>query len=307
MRILITGINGFIGRHLARQLLKRNHSLWGLTRKREDSLPWRNPRGRIWYADINNQAEMAQVKCDLDAVIHLAGPTAHDDIAGNPELMYRSHHVGLVNVIDLYHRCGAKRFVFASSGKIYGKTELLPFREDAKLRPDSTVGSAKMMAESLLSIALPQKERAIARIFNVWGPGSSKQFLIPTIIEQLKAQDASSTNLLSLGNLGLARDYVHVDTVVRVLEYLTAVPKLPTDALNVCSGVPLCAALIASLVASVMGRTVNVQSTPGKARNEAQCEYGSTALLKDLRLFEQPQIEDGLRDLLKLEGLLPNA
>src|SRR6202011_2766469 len=102
------------------------------------------------------------------------------------------------------------------SSYMYGHPERLPIPEDHPLRASNPYSHSKLLAEQITrfyqeSFGVPV---TIVRPFNLYGPGQSEDFLIPTLIRQALAQDS---NAIVVADLTPKRDYIYIDDVVDLL------------------------------------------------------------------------------------------
>lgn len=188
VRIVVTGAGGLVGRSVVRQLLADGHEVVAVVR----------PGSRGLLADSMTAFELDLATCtqaDLsalghfDGVIHLAqAPGWHNFPAGAGDIAA----VALASTARLAEAAvtaGAKWFVLASSGGIYGSSTR-PITEDAAQRGGNTLGfylAAKASAERLLGFFSPHLRVIILRPFFVYGPGQSDTFLIPRLVASVRA------------------------------------------------------------------------------------------------------------------------
>lgn len=283
MRVLITGINGFIGKHLANKLIERGHQVSGLGRGKKG---------------VVNKKLVEKAVRNVDVVIHLAALTSHKDIVDNKFKTLEINLQGTKNVLDAFSKSErTRKFLYASTGKVYGKIVRLPITETHPTSPLNVLGKSKLLTEKLVDFyATSKKEFVIFRIFNVYGEGQGKNFLIPTILKQLE-----KGNTLNLGDTKAKRDYVYIDDVVNAFEL--AIEKKGTMGLstyNICTGKNSSASEIVRLISKIKGVKIKVKSDSKKLRHdEMDSEYGSFAKAKKAFGWE-PKInfEQGLEKLI---------
>jgi nucleoside-diphosphate-sugar epimerase len=296
MRILITGINGFIGRNLAAKLNERGHDVVGVGRQfapKVDNVGY-------WMADINDPLAMSTIDYKPDVIVHLAGPTAHETLVETPHEAIRAHSQGLINVLNLFDRSKARRFIFASSGKVYGNRPTLPSYEEDDTEPDTIVGRMKILGEHIVRDWCLDREFYSSRIFNVWGPRQSEQFFVPTVLKQLK----EGCQILCLGNVDDERDFIHVDDVVSALVLLAESQVYQNcGAVNVCTGVSRSPREIVKIISNLMGEHLSIEVDLEKTRdNETSKEQGDPERLKKFGWSVSRSFEDQMQSLLVSEG-----
>jgi UDP-glucose 4-epimerase len=210
MRILITGGNGYVGRHLV-SLLHQEHDLCILDRLRYGG--WCFPEEvlqtvRLEAADIRDPATLQRVMISFEpeVVVHLAAIHYIPECEADPALAVSTNVDGTLNVL-LASPTGA-RFVFASSGAVYRPEERPHSELNAELSPSDIYGLTKLHGEHYVRQVASARglQAVIVRLFNVIGPGETNPHLLPEIVAQLKA----GRDTIELGNLSPKRDYVSV-------------------------------------------------------------------------------------------------
>lgn len=234
-KILVTGLNGFVGRHLLRELKSAGHLVYGVSREPSSSEDIQASLEAYWQVDLTDLQQLAQIDwSSIDSVIHLAGLAAVGPSFDNPQL-YHDVNVGIIeNLFKSAEASGAKpRIISVSTGAVYGRVEG-PVTEDSAINPGNPYGESKVAAEK---VVLDYREKGFAdsinvRPFNHAGPGQALGFLIPDLGSQLVAGD----DPIQAGNLTSSRDYTDVRDVVRAYRMLAEKPSLEFEVYNLCSG-----------------------------------------------------------------------
>jgi GDP-4-dehydro-6-deoxy-D-mannose reductase len=226
VKALVTGSDGFVGRHLVRFLEDEGDDVVGVDRVDVD----------ITQAD-EVDALIARVRPEV--VYHLAGDS---DVGGswqNPVETFRANAEGTLNVLTASMNGGVERVVAVSSADIYGRVteEELPLREDAPLRPVSPYAASKVAADYLALQSYLGHGLAVirARPFNHIGPGQRAQFVAPALAERIARNELEGIEEVPVGNLAPRRDFTDVRDVVRAYRLL-ALRGTPGEAYNVCRG-----------------------------------------------------------------------
>jgi len=107
-KLLITGVSGFIGRHVAEEAMRRGYSVAGI-----DSKPCQIGGVEFTRADIRDRDSLVQAMKDREYVIHLAAITSNVEFITTPLECYDVNANGFLNIIDLAAKSGCKRFVYA--------------------------------------------------------------------------------------------------------------------------------------------------------------------------------------------------
>jgi GDP-4-dehydro-6-deoxy-D-mannose reductase len=211
MHVLITGIGGFIGPRLARNLLEHGHRVSGTWLENTPPPP---VDGILEGADLYHADLMDRSSLDLvfeaakpDAVVHLAGLSHVGESWKRPGEYFR---VNVLGTESLLQAAGDRMMVFASSAEVYGPVpvEQQPIHEERLPDPCSPYALTKAAAER---IALT-RGAVVARSFNLVGPGQATAFALPSFALQLAAVARGEVEpVLRVGNLSARRDFVHVD------------------------------------------------------------------------------------------------
>lgn len=240
--IAVTGINGFVGEHLAEHLKASGMKVLGIGREQ-------NPTEEVApYLDSYQQSDLmnSQSAEGLDlsnthGIIHLAGLASVAESFDKPDLYIKGNAEITNNVLLAASKHGIKgRIVVISSGALYDGSQKMPITEDSKIAENSPYAVGKMRAEQ---VAIDHKSKGldvvIARPFNHIGPHQKPGFLLPDLYEQLLQAQENETNEIVVGNLNTRRDYTDVRDIVRAYVTLLEADKLQFDIYNICSGVSL--------------------------------------------------------------------
>ena len=149
-RVLITGITGFAGSHLAELLLARGDEVHGLA---HEEPPFTNlaaivDRVVIHAGDITalDDVRRALDQSGAEAIIHLAGVAVPTQAAADPLAAVRVNVLGTATLIAALEVRRATRLILASSADVYGAPAQIPVTEDAPLRPMNVYAATKLAA-----------------------------------------------------------------------------------------------------------------------------------------------------------------
>jgi len=293
MEILITGVNGFIGHHLANGLIARGYSITGLGQEKECLV-----KGISSYftGSVLDKGLIQKVMESVEVVIHLAALTGHKDIVDNRFTALEINFLGTKNVLDAFSKSkAAKKFIYSSTGKVYGRAEL-PFSEQQTPNPLNILGKSKLITEKLIDFYNDnKKEFIILRIFNAYGPKQSQNFLIPTILGQL------DSNKIVLGDVKAKRDYVYIEDVIKA--FISAIEKKMQglSIFNVCTRKSTSAEEIVEIVSKIKGIEIKVKNNSSRLRSdEVDVEYGLYDKAKDVLGWEPKYgVKEGLTHMIK--------
>lgn len=293
MRILLTGVTGFAGGHLAEALLARPDSeLFGLGRRRQWPEEWRQLAERVplHTADLCDGAAVEAVlrKVQPEQIYHLAGYAQVGRSFQEPDAAWAGNLTATRCLYDAVCRWGGRpRVLFVGSGLIYGDpdTPEQAHDEDAVLRPTTPYAASKAAAD-LLSYQYTRSaglEIIRARPYNHIGPHQSPQFAIAHFAKQIIAiERGRQPALLETGNLSPRRDLTDVRDTVRAYVLLMANGR-GGEAYNVGTGrLHAIGEVLQRLIALARARaevrqrddllrptdTVTVRANPAKLRRE---------------------------------------
>lgn len=242
MRILITGISGFVGPYLAEHIaeIAPETEIWGM----------------VWAADpAKAPSSVQQVEGDLtdissltialnqvrpDIIFHLAAASSVASSWEHPGRFLEVNAVGTVNLLEVVRTLGlGAKTVVSSSAEVYGvvPTNKQPITEDAPLAPLSPYAASKA-AQDLLTAqyyhgyGMPTIR---LRLFHHTGPRRPTQFVASSFAYQIaRIERGLDPPRLAVGNLEAVRDFTDVRDVARAY-WLAATRGIPGDAYNVCS------------------------------------------------------------------------
>ncbi len=173
MTVLVTGGAGYIGSHMAWELLDHGEAVL-IVDNLSTGFDWLVPgQARLVTGDIGDADLLNSLFEDgsIDAVIHFAGSIIVPESVGDPLKYFRNNTCNTLTLIEACIRHGVKHFIFSSTAAVYGNPQIVPVREDAPLDPISPYGRSKLMSEQILcDVAAAHDFRyAALRYFNVAG------------------------------------------------------------------------------------------------------------------------------------------
>jgi GDP-4-dehydro-6-deoxy-D-mannose reductase len=218
MKCLITGIGGFVGQYLARQLTENGTIVAGVERP-----PFGRPSGawRVIECDILDFPGVVRVVADFqpDQVFHLAGLTRPSESLRKPREYYLVNVLGTVNLLEALRQAAAEaRCLLVSSAEVYACSSCRgPIDETCRPVPSNPYGLSKLLAEQVgLRYFRDFGSRVvIARAFNHSGPGQNDSFVISDFCRQaVILENQSRGGTIQVGNLASSRDFLDVRDVV---------------------------------------------------------------------------------------------
>jgi len=242
VKVLVTGADGFVGRHLVRRLLRDGHEVGAACRPGNPAVVWPAPVTTISLELTRTDSVRAALEYGPDAVVHLAAVASNREAIEDPGRAWEVNAAGTARLADAMAVSppasgGDPLLLVVSSGEVYGDGPTRPRRETDQLQPQSPYAASKVGAEVA---ALETRRRAglrvvIARPFTHTGPGQPASFVIPAFVRRLAAARASGAPEVPSGNLDPVRDLLDVRDVVDAYVALLSRGE-PGEVYNVARG-----------------------------------------------------------------------
>tara|TARA_Y100000310_G_scaffold180329_1_gene180225 strand:- start:1969 stop:2853 length:885 start_codon:yes stop_codon:yes gene_type:complete len=267
MKAFITGVGGFVGSYLAKELLAQGHTVSGCDRieKNIDNV-------KTYAVDILDVDKLKEVFAaeKPDWVFHLAGQSSVSISFDEPKLTKDINVTGTENLLSV---AGDARVLIVSSAEVYGTPESLPVTEESPIQAGSPYAESRVEQEK---VALASgRDVVIVRSFNHSGPGQPDKFVLPYLAKQLAEVKKFKRDTILLGNPHTQRDFSDVRDIVRA--YVLALEKGEKGEIyNLCSGNAYHLGKLAVQVGKEIGRDVEVVKDPKFNRpNDILKLYGS--------------------------------
>lgn len=180
---LVIGASGLVGSALVKALAGRM-DLVGLSRNRADT-----GEGCRWIrADLVDGLDGVDLPGAIDAVVYLAQSEQFRDFPASARSIFSVNTVQLLNALEYARGAGARHFIFASSGGVYGTGED-QFSEDFRVPATGELGfylGTKLCSEILVRNYAPFFHAAILRFFFIYGAGQRRNMLIPRLVDNVR-------------------------------------------------------------------------------------------------------------------------
>jgi GDP-4-dehydro-6-deoxy-D-mannose reductase len=273
MRLLVTGINGFVGGHLAEHLLAATGELWGLARSPSLTLPQLREHVQLVVADLGSleQVIAALERIQPDVIFHLAGQSNVPRSFADPAYTLQTNLLAQLHLFQATLRLNLRPLiVIAGSNEIYGRVqpEDLPIDEDTPLRPVNPYAVSKV-AQDLLAYQyhISHQLRTIRlRPFNHIGPRQEDLFVASAFAAQIARIEADEqAPLLRVGDLSAERDFTDVRDMARAYA-LAAQHGEVGAAYNVGSGRTISIRWLLDTLLAFSQRDIAVEPDPTRMR-----------------------------------------
>jgi UDP-glucuronate 4-epimerase len=311
MKILLTGVAGFIGFHAADALLKRGHAILGidsvnayydpgLKRARLTRLEGRKDF-RFVQSDIGDH-EALQVAAKgeaFDAILHLAAQAGVRYALEAPRAYTRSNLVGHHNMLELAR--GSKNlphFIYASSSSVYGNDTRPPYREDAPaIHPVSYYGATKRAGELLSHsyaelFGLNQTGLRFFTVYGAWGRPDMAYWLFTEAILAGKP--------IKVFGKTLKRDFTWIDDIVAALVRIVETPfsgegaGAPHRLYNLGNSRPEEVRTLVRLIEEAAGKRAIIEHTKGPAGDVTETYADITKAARDFGFSPSTALAEGI-------------
>lgn len=272
-RILITGICGFTGQHLARRLAGKGWEVFGLT---NSAAPQAWP---TLSADLGETDRIAGWIGETRPT-HVAHLAALSHVVGPALPFYQVNVLGTESLLKAIDASAVHpdKVLIASSANIYGQAPVSPIGEDQPARPANHYAASKAAMEWVASQWSDRLPIIVTRPFNYTGPGQSEAFLFAKLAGAFHRREP----VLTLGNTRIARDLSDVSFVVEAYRRLLLSPAR-SDTVNICSGGSVSIAEALAILTELTGHTPEIATDPSLLRaNDIETLTGNPARLQGL-------------------------
>lgn len=268
MKALITGINGFVGKYLAKLLLEKGYEVYGSVIEDDVTMDGIT----LFRMNLFNKEEVSNTIKAIkpDHIYHLAGQSAVGLSWKLPVLTMNVNVNGTINLLDSIREenLDTKVLIIGSSDE-YGviKPEDCPIDENHELNPSSPYAISKVTQENMAKLYVKAYGMKIimVRAFNHIGPMQSKNFVVSDFASRIAEIEKGKENVLKVGNLEAYRDFTDVRDIVR--GYNMLMEKGTTGEIyNIGSGDPYKVQEILDILIGLSTKDIKVKIDPEKLR-----------------------------------------
>jgi len=313
--ILVTGAAGFIGFHIARQLLSEGRQVLGLDSLndyydpalKQSRLDVLQTHAHFSFArmDLADRRSIAELfaKHRFATVVHLAAQAGVRYSIDHPHAYADANLEGFLNVLEGCRHHDCRHLVYASSSSVYGANTKLPFSVDDRTDRPISLYAATKKANELMAHSYSHLYRLPTtglRFFTVYGPWGR-----PDMAIFLFARSIVEGRPIRVFNHGkMRRDFTHIDDVTRVIQRLidhvpqgdAAAGTAPTRIYNVGNHKPEELMHVVALLEQELGRKAIMDMLPMQPGDVLETFADVGDLMRDTGFRPQTSIEDGIRD-----------
>jgi len=285
MHTVVTGSEGFVGKHLVSKLREKGAEVLELDLKKG--------------IDLTNWKQLSDFlknKNQIDVIFHLAAIVFVPYAVKNPRITYQVNTYGTLNMLEIAREMNIDKFILAST-YVYGHPQYVPIDEKHLVQATNPYTHSKILAEELCKSYNKEygMNCTILRPFNIYGSGQSRDFLIPKIVDQL------SSGKIILKDPNPKRDYVYIDDVISAYINAAMYSSQGFDIFNIGSGVSYSVKEIVDRIIDISNNDVKITFTQESRKNEIMNTVANIKKAKE-KLGWQPKfdIDAGLSTLLRI-------
>lgn len=306
MKILITGVGGFIGFSFANFLLSKTSKVevYGLDnfddyydvnfKKKRISLLKKKNNFYFYNIDIRDKNKLYNFfkKKKFNIVLHLAAQAGVRYSLINPRKYIDVNIYGFINIINCIKRFKVKKFIYASSSSVYGESKKFPLLEDNKVNPKNIYGYSKLINEKIAEYFFKNNNIPSIglRFFTVFGPWGRPDMFILKLLTLNKKK-----NFFQLNNSGNHyRDFTSINDINIILEKLCKKKITRNYIFNVCSNRPIYIKTLVKMIEKYKGK-LKIKNIPKNKADVYKTHGNNRKILNYLKINKFSNFEVELK------------
>jgi nucleoside-diphosphate-sugar epimerase len=295
---LVTGGAGFIGSHLAEELLRRGHRVriadnfvTGKRRNLEHLCG-----AELFEGDLADTAFAERAAAGVDFVLHQAAIPSVPRSVEDPWTSNRSNVDATLSVLIAARDAGVKRVVYAASSSAYGDTPTLPKREDMPTSPRSPYALQKLVGEHYCRMftELYGLPTVATRYFNVFGPRQDPGSPYSGVISLFTSALLAGRRPVIYGDGEQTRDFTYVANVVNGVLLACEAPNVAGEMMNLATGGRISLNNLVGVLNAIIGTDIQPIYKPSRAGDvrDSQADISKASALLGYRPIVS--LQDGL-------------
>jgi UDP-glucose 4-epimerase len=220
-KVVVTGAAGFIGSNLVDSLLNQGIEVLGIDNFSTGKMQFlkealSHPKFTLLTEDLYSGEDLSNTFVGIDAVFHMA---ANADVRfgpDNPARDLEQNTIATHKVLEAVRKAGVKKFIFSSTGSVYGEAEIVPTPEDAPFPIQTSLyGASKMACEGLIAAYAESFgiQAWIFRFVSILGPRYTHGHVYDFYEQLIKHPE----KLVVLGNGHQKKSYLHVSDCIEAI------------------------------------------------------------------------------------------
>ena len=308
-KILITGVAGFIGFHLAKKLIKNKFKVVGidnlnnyydvnLKKKRLKSLK----KISIYIEDINNYSNLEKIfkKHSPDIVINFAAQAGVRYSLKYPKKYLNTNILGFFNVLELSKKYKVEHFIFASSSSVYGNNKKIPFDENQDTSKQTNIYGVTKKTNELMahSYSYLYNLRCTAlRYFTVFGPWGRPDMALFSFVKNI----LKNKHIKVYNNGNMFRDFTYIDDAINSTfslikkKYIKKKNKVPFEKLNIANSKPVKLLDFIKLIEKNLNKKAKIKFEE-RLKTEIKITHADTKKLsRSIKIFKKKNLNHGIK------------
>ena len=324
MKILITGVAGFIGFHTALNYLKKKYTIVGidsinnyydvkLKRERLNILKKFKNKFIFQKADISNKNKISYLfkKYKIDKVIHLAAQAGVRYVKKNPDAYFKSNLLGFYNILENCRLYKIKHLVIASTSSVYGANKKLPFSTKQTADHPTQFYAATKRSNEIIAHSYSHMFNVpitALRFFTVYGPWGRPDMSLYIFVDKILKNKS-----ISMFNYGKhSRDFTYIDDIVEgISKTLNKIPKknirwgfssndnstseAPFQILNIGNGNKISLKKYVIIISKLLKKKVKIKHLPFQDGDIKETLSDINETKKYLNFKPKTNINDGIK------------
>ena len=298
---LVTGGAGFIGSNLAEALLAQGDTVRVLddfSSGRRSNLEGLRGKLDVIEGTIVDEAAVRRAMQGVEVVFHHAAIASVPRSVDEPQTAMLVNVQGTTVVLDVAHRAGARRVVFAASSAAYGNDPEVPKVETMLPQPESPYAVSKVSGEQLMTCfaRIHGLETVSLRYFNIFGPRQDPTSQYAAVIPNFVAAALGGKKPTVFGDGEQTRDFCFIENVVRANILAATTPKkLRGEVVNIACAERISLNQLLAMIGEEVGRAVEATYGPARA-GDVRDSLASIAAARALLGYEPTiKVREGLK------------
>ena len=299
-KILITGIYGFLGKHLAIKLHDNNEIIGINLPNGPNNLQKELDNITIIEGDVSENNTLEKINSDIDLILHFGSPPSVILFNQDPTRYFNNTINGMKNILEFAKKNSVKKLIYPSSASVYAKNPP-PHTENIIPKPSNPYGSAKVECENLARSYNDTVKSIGLRIFAVYRTGEETKQNLSSVISLFLEDVKNSKKPVIFGDGTQTRDFIYVDDVITAIINSTELPQ--QGIINVGSGIPTSFNQVIEKISNIVEKKINPVYVK-KESNYVEKLQADTKLMKNTLKINPLSIELGISKFAKYLNII---
>jgi UDP-glucose 4-epimerase len=304
MKCLVTGGAGFIGSHIAEELVKKNHEVIVLDNfllGRKENLSSFMDKIQLVEGDIRDEKLVMKLTKDVDFIFNQAAASSSPMFMQNLREALSINMDGFASILNAARKNEVKRVISASTSSIYGNNPL-PLREDMKVTPPNFYSVSKLACENLAKVFSSEYgvQTVCFRYMSVYGPREESKGIYANLVSQFLWAIRKNKRPVIYGDGSQTRDFVFVKDVVQAnLLAMDMNKKISGEVINVGTGKATSLNELVSILNNILRKNVKPKYIELKIKNYISGQQADlTKARKLLGYSPKYTLEEGIKKII---------